>query len=131
MPSTYQVQDSDMSRCIESCQSCSRTCLETAHYCLTQQGVSAGSTILGLLFQCADVCQLSVRMMAAESEFHHQSCELCFEVCQRCAVECEKYEQDEVFKKCAKVCRRCAEDCRKMSGMTVQIKEGSRESLRM
>jgi hypothetical protein len=131
MPSTYQVQDSDMSRCIESCLTCSRACLEAAHYSLAQQSVSAGSAVLALLYQCADVCQLSVRMMAAESEFHHQSCELCFEVCQRCAEECDRYEQDEFMKKCAKVCRRCGEECRKMAGMTVQIKEGSRESLRM
>jgi len=117
----HQIQDSDVTKCINLCLTCARSCLETFHYCLEEKGTAFSGKHLALLQYCIDACQLSAKLLIGESEFHHQSCELCFEVCNACAVECERYEYDDVFLNCAEICRKCAESCRAMAGMTVRV----------
>lgn len=116
-----QLQDSDVTKCIKNCLSCERVCLETFHYCLENKGTAFSGKHLSLLQFCVETCRLSARLLIAESEFHHQACELTYEIATACAIECERYEGDDVFKHCAEVCRRCAEACRGMAGMTVRI----------
>jgi ferredoxin len=77
---------------------------------------------IAMLQLCADTSDLSAKMMIAEMPFHNQSCELCFEICDACAVECEKYPEDPEMLRCADICRQCAESCRGMAGMTVHMK---------
>ncbi|MNJ96864.1 hypothetical protein D3C87_145980 [compost metagenome] len=116
------IQDSDNTKAIKMCLSCSKICLETLHHCLNNgKNGLVGGMHLALLQQCADACQLSGRLMIAESRFHHQACELSFEICQACAEECERFENDPLLARCADVCRKCAESCRAMAGMTVRI----------
>jgi hypothetical protein len=119
---TPVIQDSDIVKCIKSCLNCSRVCLETLAHCLSKgkNGIATGKH-LSVLQLCADSCQLSARMMIAESEFHHQACELTFEVATGCADLCERFADDEVMKHCAEVCRRCAESCQYSAGMTVSV----------
>jgi hypothetical protein len=54
--------------------------------------------------------------MARGSEFVHEICELCAEVCLACATECEKHPQDHC-QACAKACRHCADECNRMAGI--------------
>ena len=117
----HAVQDSDVTKCIKACLNTTRSCLETFHYCLEEKGTAFSGKHLQLLQLCADACSLSAKLLIAESEFHHQSCELAFEMCLATAVECERYEYDEIFKHCAESCRRSAEMCRAMTGMTVKV----------
>ncbi|WP_413612712.1 four-helix bundle copper-binding protein [Bdellovibrio sp. HCB-110] len=118
---THPMQDSDITKCINNCLNCARSCLETFHYCLEEKGTAFSGKHLSLLQFCVDACRMSAQLLIAESPFHNQACELSFELCQACAIECERYEYDEVFQQCAAVCRRCAESCRAMSGMTVRV----------
>ncbi|WP_295904428.1 four-helix bundle copper-binding protein [uncultured Bdellovibrio sp.] len=118
---THPLQDSDITKCINLCFSCSRSCLETLHYCMEEKGTAFSGKHLSLLQFCVDACQMTARLLIAESEFYNQSCELTFELCRACAIECERYEYDEVFQQCADICRSCAESCRGMSGMTVRV----------
>ncbi len=119
------LRDSDMEKCIKNCLSCARVCLETLHHCLSKKGFNG--THIQILQACVDTCQLSAKMMIADLRFHHQSCELCFEVCSACATECERFGEDPQMLHCAEVCRRCAESCRSMAGMTVSVKTSTRE----
>jgi hypothetical protein len=98
-----------------------RACLETLAYCLEEKGTSYAGKHIQLLQTCVETCNLSVRLMCADSPFHPQACELCFEVCEACATECERFQDDETFAKCAQACRRSAESCRGMAGMTVRL----------
>lgn len=124
----HQMQDSDMSRCIANCMNTQRACLETLAYCLEEQGTSYSGKHIQLLQTCVETCNLSVRLMSVDSPFHQQACELCFEVCDACAIECERFEDDEVFKSCADACRRSAESCRGMAGMTVRVNRSEEKS---
>lgn len=119
--SVHLMQDSDAAKCIKDCFNCARSCLEAFHYCLDEKGTAFSGKHLSLLQFCVEACELSARLLVAESSFANQSCELTFELCQACAVECERYEYDEIFKHCAEACRRCAESARGMSGMTVRV----------
>lgn len=117
----HPMQDTDITRAINNCLNCARSCVETFQYCLEEKGTAFSGKHLSLLQFCVESCQLTARLLIAESNFYHQSCELCMEVCKACAVECERYEYDEVFKRCAANCRRCAESCRGLTGVTVKI----------
>ncbi|MGZ3770896.1 MAG: four-helix bundle copper-binding protein [Bdellovibrio sp.] len=116
-----KIQDSDTTRCINLCIECTRHCLETFQYCVEQKGTAFSGKHLSLLQSCAESCQINSHLLIADSEFQNQSCELTFEICRACAIECERYPEDEVFVKCAEICRDCAESCRALSGMTVQL----------
>jgi hypothetical protein len=39
--------------------------------------------------ECADICQLCVRMQQHNSPFLKEICELCAKICEYCAEECE------------------------------------------
>lgn len=119
--SNHSMQDSDVTKCIKACLRTSHLCLEAFHYCLEEKGTAFSGKHLAILQFCADACQLSAKLLIGESSFHHQACELSYELCQACATECERYEYDEVFKHCAESCRYTAELCRGMSGMTVRV----------
>ena len=64
---------------------------------------------------CAAICLLAMEAMAGGSEFAKQICKLCAEICNTCAVECEKHSHIEHCKKCAEVCRKFAVECSNMS----------------
>lgn len=121
-------QDSDTAKAIKACFSCSRTCLETLQYCLHQKVSKFTGKQLAVMQFCADSCQLSASIMMADINIQHQSCELTFELCNRCADECERYQDDTVLSRCADECRRCAEICRGMAGMTVQVRGANKEN---
>ena len=116
------LQDSDTTRCIKNCLSCHRVCMETLHYIHGQKATHFQGRLLSMLEVCVDVCDLSAQMMIADLPFHHQSCELCYEVCQACAEELEKFELDADILRCADACRKCAESCKGMAGMTVKMR---------
>lgn len=106
----------EMRRCIEECNNCAATCIETTTHCLTKGGKHAEPAHIGLLQDCADICTTSARFMLRGSELHAEVCGTCAEVCDSCAESCESMGDDDFMKRCAEACRRCAESCRKMSG---------------
>lgn len=117
----HQMQDSDMARCISNCLNTQRACLEAISHCLEEFGTAHSGEHIQLMQACVETCNLSVRLMSMNSDFHQQACELCFEVCRACAEECERYADNEVMQRCAKACRQSELSCRGMAGMTTKI----------
>lgn len=124
----HQMQDSDMTRCISNCMNTQRACLEAINHCLEEFGTAHSGEHIKLMQTCVETCNLSIRLMSLDSDFHQQACELCFEVCTACAEACERYEDNEVMKRCAQACRQSAASCRGMAGMTVKVKTGKEQS---
>ncbi|MDW7617254.1 four-helix bundle copper-binding protein [Peribacillus simplex] len=52
--------------------------------------------------------------MARGSTYSKALCQLCADVCDACATECARFEDDHC-KRCAEACRQCATECRKMA----------------
>src|SRR6478735_4373185 len=104
-----QMQD-----CIDRCQSCQETCLETIGHCLELGGKHASADHIRTLMACAEMCATSARFMLLESPHHAVTCGACAEICEACAADCERFD-DEIMARCADECRRCAQLCRQMS----------------
>ena len=64
--------------------------------------------------ECAAVCWTSAALMSMDSQFAKQFCNLCADICDTCAQECERHDFDHC-RQCAQACRSCAEECRRMS----------------
>jgi hypothetical protein len=123
------LQDSETQKCIKYCQTCARSCEETLSHVLNEKSVVLSGRHISLMQLCADTCELAAKMMIHNMPFHHQSCELCYEVCETCAAECARFaDVDPVLASCAGVCQRCADACRVMAGMTVKVKPSNLNS---
>ncbi len=107
----------DMQACIQECLSCHSVCLATVTHCLQMGGEHAEAAHIGLLLDCAEICQTSANFMLRSSNFHTRTCALCAEICEQCAADCERFGDDAQMKACAENCRRCAESCRRMAQM--------------
>lgn len=109
----------EMQQCIDECASCHAICLETAHHCLHLGGKHADPHHVGLLLDCAEICQTSANFMLRGSDQHGHTCAACSEVCRACAEACRSMVGgDELIKRCADACERCAESCARMASMT-------------
>ncbi|MGE5086176.1 MAG: hypothetical protein ACM3MG_07715, partial [Bacillota bacterium] len=116
-----QMQDSETAKCIKACMSCSKACWDALHFLLNQKVSGAQGRHIATLQMCADVCELSSKMMLLDLEFSNQSCGLAFELSTTCASLCEKYQDEPIMSRCAEACRYCAETTRGMAGMTVRM----------
>lgn len=98
--------------CIEACLACHATCLGTAMtHCIEMGGKHVEPQHFRLMMDCAAACQAAADFMLRKSQFHHQICALCAEICDACALSCEEVGGME---ECVAACRRCAEHCREM-----------------
>ena len=84
--------------------------------CLDEQNVEQMARCLRLDRDCAEACQMAVRVMVRGGENVAEVCRMCAVICDRCAEECEKHAaHHEHCRICAEICRRCAEECRRMA----------------
>jgi len=107
----------DMQQCIDACTSCHAICAETAHHCLHLGGKHADAHHIGLLQDCAEICQTSANFMLRGSDHSAHTCAACAKVCRACEESCRSMGSDEMMQKCADACRKCAESCERMAAM--------------
>ena len=105
----------EMDECIEACLQCHVICTMTAQYALAGGGALAEVGVVGLLLDCAEICQTSANFMIRGSPFHAVTCGACAEVCRACAEACRAFGDDENMLQCAEVCDACAESCSEMA----------------
>lgn len=99
--------------CIEACYQCLVDC-ESCLGQMMQMDKMEGSECPTCCRECVQICHLCLSAMARQSRFSAHYCRICTEVCDWCAVECEKMGHDHCLR-CAESCRRCAEECRRMA----------------
>ena len=104
-----------MDECIEACLQCHVVCTMTAQYALAPGGEHATVDMIGLMLDCAEICQTSANFMVRGSPYHTLTCGACAELCRASADSCREMEEDEHMRSCAEVCERCAELCEEMS----------------
>jgi hypothetical protein len=104
-----------MDECIEQCLQCHVVCTMTAQYCLVKGGDHAAIGTVGVLLDCAQICQVSADFMIRGSPFHTLTCAACAEVCRSCADACRAAGDDEELAHCADMCEACADSCERMS----------------
>jgi hypothetical protein len=114
----FKSQSEDVKNCIENCLNCHKACEQLISYCLQKGGKHADRKHIELLLCCADICRTSAHFMMWNSDLHSRVCQVCAEVCLKCAVDCEQMSEDATMKACAELCRVCVESCQSMSRHT-------------
>ncbi|MGH7518656.1 MAG: four-helix bundle copper-binding protein [Gemmatimonadales bacterium] len=106
----------EMQECIEECLRCHGICLQTVSHCLELGGKHADPAHIGLLLDCAEICQTSANVMLRNSDRHQLTCRVCADICRACAEDCERIAgDDKMMKQCADECRRCQQSCELMA----------------
>jgi len=67
-----------------------------------------------LCLDCLAVCNACVQLMAGQSDYAGKVCNICAELCQRCADECAKFDSA-TCQQCAEKCQTCADTCSRMA----------------
>ena len=111
MPKTSTISR-EMRDCAHVCHECKDACLELLPHCLELGGEHAEPAHIGLLLDCAQICNTAEEFMHRGSSRHEIICGACAQVCDACADDCEQFGDDVQMSACAKACRRCAESCR-------------------
>ena len=107
--------DDEMKKCAQLCQDCHALCTETIQHCLKLGGRHAAPEHIGLLLDCAQLCETTAQYLLRGSSLHERICSLCADVCRQCAENCVQLAgDDQMVKQCAELCRRCAGSCERM-----------------
>jgi hypothetical protein len=93
---------------------CAEACDHCAASCLRETNVELMTLCIELDLECSSLCKTAALSMQLESQHANRVCELCADVCNACADECEKHDNDHC-QACAAACRRCAEMCASMA----------------
>jgi hypothetical protein len=95
-------------------QECEAICIDTIQYCLQQGGAHVESSHMKLVLECAEICTTTVKFLLLGA-FHGQVSGVCANICEACAVSCEKFAGDSQMKEWADSCRLCAAACRRVA----------------
>jgi hypothetical protein len=110
----HNEEHDELQHCIEECLNCHAVCTMTAQYCLMQGGELASADHVGMLLDCAEICQTSANFMLRGSPYHAITCSACAVLCHACADACREFD-DEELQQCAEMCASCAEHCEAMA----------------
>ncbi len=99
-------------RVIESLAKCVADCHRCIQACLASPDLDRLARCIKLNMDCAEMCELTARFIARDSENTFQVRDECEEICLYCAQECEKHAYIEHCRICAEACRECAKTCR-------------------
>ena len=100
-----------MATALEHCEECLRICNETLHYTLMRDTTDRGELVRRLL-DCADMCRISVVMLARQSPLYRDAVLLCAQAARACAEVCDQITiADDQLAACAEICLDCADAC--------------------
>jgi len=107
--------ENDLQTCIDSCLQCLVACELCATACLEDEDSQAMTRCARLNRICADLCELTARVIARRSDLMRQVCALCVLACWSCGEECARHSHVDPCKRCAAACRRCEKECQKVA----------------
>jgi hypothetical protein len=102
-----------MKACIEACNNCAFMCNNCASKCLKDKDVTKMTRCIQLCMECAAACSAASQLMSLESENAKDFCAQVVKLCDKCALECDKFTQD-FCKECASACRKASKLCKEM-----------------
>ena len=84
-----------------ACENCAASSLD-------EDDVTKMSHCIEVDRDCADLCNLTAKLLIRDSEFAHKLLALCEQACRHCSEECSKHEHEHC-QHCAAVCQECAD----------------------
>lgn len=107
-------------QCIEECLNCHAACTMTAQYALAEGGEKGDPSLVGVLLDCAEICQTSANFLLRGSPYHASTCTACADLCRACEEACRAFPDDEQLAHCAELCAACADACDQMVAMDAE-----------
>jgi len=114
---SHQHTHDAMQECIEECLNCHAVCTMTLQHCIATGGEHTEVNLIGILLDCAEICQTSANFMLRGSPYHVVTCAACAELCRACEEARRAVTADEQLAHCGEVCAACAESCDQMAQM--------------
>lgn len=110
--------------CIVACAECSAVCTTCADACLAEPDSPHLAQCVRLNLDCADVCEITARLIARPSRRDEPTLEAlleaCAAACRACAEECARHAGEmKHCRICEESCRRCADACDRMRAALV------------
>jgi hypothetical protein len=114
MASAAVLQNPKWHTCVDACMRCAEACEFCATSDLKEQDVKMMATCAQINRECASVCWTLASLMSMDSRFAKQYCNLCADICEAYARECERHRLDHC-QNCGQTCRACADESRRMA----------------
>lgn len=101
--------------CIAVCLGTASFCNHTALWCADVDSHRMEmKKCIELTLECAALCAATAQLISMGSERAKELCRLCADVCEHCASQCNKFN-NETLMACAELCRKCSCACRTVS----------------
>jgi len=116
-PTGVPLDVAQIAATIDACLNCVQACSACADADLVEEDVDALRTCIALDQSCADVCDLTARVLSRPAHWDqfviHQLLQACVRTCTSCAEECARHAAHHRHcALCEKACRACAEACK-------------------
>ena len=118
-PRSSTLDHDALLECLRACHDCAASCTVCADACLAEDMVKELVRCIRLNLDCADVCEITGRVLARQTEpdtsLLRAQLEACARACEVCGAECARHaDMHEHCRVCAESCRRCAEACHRL-----------------
>jgi hypothetical protein len=105
-------------RAADDARHCKEICLHTAEVLLGRDAErQVNPDLIVLLQDCAEANQAAENFLARASTNVGVACNLASEICEACAEDCERQQEDGVIHDCAEVCRDTMESLRRIGAI--------------
>jgi hypothetical protein len=82
------VDRATLADCIEACFECAQTCGACADACLSEESVADLRKCIRLNLDCADICDVTGRVMTRQTEYDAPTSKAQLETCRRACATC-------------------------------------------
>ena len=115
-PASVPLGVAEVAAAIDACLNCVQSCTSCADADLVEPDVEEMRDCVALDGNCADVCQLTARLLSRPAHWDsfviHRVLQACVRVCNNCAEECARHAAHHRHCAiCERVCRACVEAC--------------------
>jgi hypothetical protein len=115
-PTGVPVGVAELATAIDACLDCLQSCTSCADADLVEEDVSDLSACIALCVTCADVCDVTARVLSRPARWDsflvHRLLQACVRTCTTCAEECLRHaDHHRHCAVCEKVCRACILAC--------------------
>lgn len=101
--------------CARDCLACYQACVRCLSHCMSHGGDHAEKKHLSILIECAEICQLTSKVLMLGNHEALEFCRTCSMICRACAKACRSLGDDSELEGCAFHCLGCADSCDSVS----------------
>jgi len=115
-PTATPLDVGEVAAAIDACLNCVQSCTSCADEDLAEQNVEEMRRCIALCLDCADVCDLTARLLSRPAHWNsfviHRVLQACSRICAECAEECARHAAHHRHCAiCERVCRVCVQAC--------------------